>query len=127
MSEFINTPIGLVRALLTRDARESGEIGQDSIVKFYEVIEFCTNFFGVNGSRVLEEAKNVTFKDGPSALEFGLSKRQEAKVASRNNTRDKVRCRLHMPPNYYLKDPVPTLGLNLVHLHFYLLSRGFFG
>lgn len=103
MSEFINTPIGLVRALLTRDARESGEIAQDSIVKFYEVIEFCTNFFGVNGSRVLEEAKNVTFKDGPSALEFGLSKRQEAKVTSRNNTRDKVRCRLHMPPNYYLR------------------------
>ena len=103
MSEFINTPIGLVRALLTRDARESGEISEDSIVKFYDVIKFCTNFFGVDGNNVLEEAKNVTFKDGPSALEFGLSKRREAKVKNRNNTRDKVRSRLHMPSNYYLR------------------------
>ena len=72
MEEFINSPIGLIRALLTRDKREDGELDNDSIVHFQEVIDFCIRFFELNSENISEEAKNINFEEAPSTLEFGL-------------------------------------------------------
>jgi len=103
MAEHINSPIGLVRALLTRDKREDGELDYDSIAPFQEVIDFCISFFELSGENISEEAKSIDFKEAPSTLEFGLNKRKETKSSKSHLTRDIVRPRLHRPSNYYLR------------------------
>lgn len=88
----INTPIGLIRVLLSREKEKE--------VSFDDTVLYCMNLVETNFEDLNKESANIKF-DTFSKFEKALEKREKNK--SNGIARKKVRASLKRPATYYLE------------------------
>ena len=88
----VNTPIGLVRALLSNKL--------DREVSFPQAIEYCLKITDADFDKLKEDSENVKFSSAAAKHERYEQKRIQNKEAG--VTREKVRNHLKIPAKYYL-------------------------
>jgi len=90
--EHVNTPIGLIRVLLSKTKEDD--------VSFDETIEYCMNLVETNFEDLNKESSGVVFSKAISMLERAMQKREKNKASG--VTRNHVRSSLQRPAKYYL-------------------------
>jgi len=88
----INTPIGLIRVLLSKSKEED--------VSFDDTIEYCMNLVETNAEDLSKESSSIVFSGAISVLERAMQKREKNKASG--VTRGQVRSSLQRPAKYYL-------------------------
>ena len=90
--ENINTPIGLIRVLLSK--------AKDEDVTFDDTISYCMNLVETNFESLNKEASSTSF-NSVSRIEKSLQKRNKNKQSGIN--RSHVRNSLQRPAQYYIE------------------------
>ncbi len=91
--EHINTPVGLIRVLLSRELEKN--------ISFDETVEYCMNLVETNFEDLNKESGSVKFANKSSGIQKALEKREKNKA--KGIPRDLVRNSLKRPAEYYLK------------------------